>query len=258
MNILLIAVIIVFVIFGIIGYRRGLLGVLFNLFSWIFIALFVVVVNPFIYSFIMDNTSWKNTISSSAQTYVDSTIERAVGSAPSSISPGNGTPQASDVENAISQYGITLPKAMASEVVSDITNSIKNATGSVTEEVSNQTNQIKNNIVASVGNTLATYIIRGISCLIAFVIAKVICWIVYAIIKRIQSLPVIRGVTSWIGFLLGLVKGLLITWLFMFIVSITTGTSFGQYFLPMIEGNSFLLYLYQNNMLVTLFHYFFG
>ena len=80
----------------------------------------------------------------------------------------------------------------------------------------------------------------------------------YAIIKYVQDLPVVKGVTSWLGLILGLVKGLLVTWLFMFIVSITTATSFGQYFIPMIEENVFLRFLYENNMLITAFHYFFG
>ena len=254
MNILFIAVIIVFIIFGIIGYVKGLFGVLFNLFSWIFIALFVVVVNPFIYTFIVDNTSWKTSITTSVQTYVDGTIDNATSSLGGNTSPNNGSPQASDVENAMSQYGITLPKAITKDVVSDVMDGVNGTVSSIGD----QATQFKNNIVSSVSNTIATYIIRGLACLIAFVIAKIICWIVYAIIKYVQDLPVVKGVTSWLGLILGLVKGLLVTWLFMFIVSITTATSFGQYFIPMIEENVFLRFLYENNMLITAFHYFFG
>ena len=131
MNILFIAVIIVLIIFGIIGYVRGLFGALFNLFSWIFIALFVIVVNPFIYNFIVDNTGWKATISDSAQTYIDGTIERTVGSAGTNISPNNGTPQSGDVENALSQYGITLPNSVSQEVVSDVMDSVNNTVSGV-------------------------------------------------------------------------------------------------------------------------------
>lgn len=258
MSILLVAVIAVIVIFAIIGYVKGLLGVLFNIFSWIFIAFFVIVTNPYIYSFIVANTNWASSISSSAKTYVDSTIEKTVGSSGNAISNSTiNNANEGSIEKFLSDNGITLPDTLSSDVISDVTDSIKDSAGGVISDASNQVSQVKNNIVTGVADTVASYIIRGVACLIAFVIAKIICWIVYAIIKYVQDIPVIHGVCSWIGMLLGAVKGFFITWLFMFIVSITAQTAFGQYFIPMIEKSAFLTFLYENNLLITLFYYFF-
>ena len=256
MSILLIAVIALIVIFAIIGYVKGLLGVLFNIFSWIFIAFFVIVTNPYIYTFIVQNTGWAGSISNSAKTYVDSTIDKTVGSTIGNV-PSNSSASTNDIEDFLSKNGITLPEVLSSDVVSDVTNSLKDTTNGAISDASNQVTQVKDSIVTGVADTVASYIIKGISCLIAFVIAKIICWIVYAIIKHVQDMPIIHGVCSWIGMFLGVIKGLFITWLFMFIVSITTATSFGQYFMPMIEKSTFLTYLYENNLLITLFYYFF-
>ena len=258
MSILLIAVIAVIVIFAIIGYVKGLLGVLFNIFSWIFIAFFVIVSNPYIYAFIVQNTGWANTISGSAKTYVDSTIEKAVGSSGNAVSNANiNDVNEGSIEKFLAENGITLPDSLSTDVVSDVSSSIKDSANGIIGDASNQVTQLKDNVVNGVADTVTSYILRGVACLIAFVIAKIICWIVYAIIKHLQDLPIIHGVTSWIGMLLGVVKGFFITWLFLFIVSITASTSFGQYFIPMIEKSSFLTYLYENNLLITLFYYFF-
>ena len=259
MSILLIAVIAVLVIFGIIGYVKGLLGVLFNIFSWIFIVFFVIVTNPYIYSFLVENTSWANTISSSAKSYIDGKIEGTVNTSMQNVMPNSSSevPNTNDIEKFLSDNGITLPKSLSSDVVNDVSDSIKESTNGVVEDAKNQAVQIKDSVVTGVTNTVASYILKGIACLIAFVIAKIICWIVYAIVKYVQELPIIHGACSWIGMILGVIKGLFITWIFMFIVSITTATSFGQYFLPMIQKSTFLTFLYENNLLITLFYYFF-
>lgn len=254
MSVLLIAIIIVIVIFAIIGYRNGLLGILFNIFSWIFVVLFVIIVNPYIYDYIVQNTSWQSSISSSARSFVDGEVERTVGSTDISNTPvGGGDVKPSEVNDTLSQYGITVPK----EMLSDITSDVGNAISSTVNDASNSVTQVKNNVVNGIAETVSSYIIRGVACLIAFLIAKIICWIVYAIIKFAQDAPVVHGVTSFLGMIFGIIKGLFVTWVFFFLVSVTATTKFGQFFLPMITKSQILTFLYENNLVVWLFYYFF-
>ncbi|MCR4611293.1 MAG: CvpA family protein [Lachnospiraceae bacterium] len=254
MSVLLFVVIGVIVLFAILGYRKGLLGILFNIFSWIFIALFVIIVNPYIYNFIVQQTSWQNTISSTTSNYVNGVAEKITGSASGSTqSEGDNSVTSGDIEGFLSQYGVTVPK----DLLNDITNEISNGVDGATNAVSDQVNQVKNSVVSGITNTVTSYILRGLACLIAFVIAKIICMIVYAIVRYLQDAPVIHGICSWIGMVLGAVKGLFITWLFMFVVSLTAATKFGQFFLPMIEKSQFLTFLYENNLIIYLFYYFF-
>lgn len=179
------------IICAIIGYRKGLLGVLYNLLSWIFIAAFVIVLSPYINDYIVNSTSWSQSISDIIRDY-------------------------------ISQHEGVSFLATGSDLVSTVTG----------------------------------YILRGISCLIALIIAKIICRLVYSIIKHVQDVPIIHGICSWIGMVLGLCKGVIITWIFMFIVSITQLTQFGQYFIPMIDKSQLLTFLYNNNLAVTLIDHF--
>ena len=256
MSVLLIAVIAVIIIFAIIGYRRGLLGILFNVFSWIFIALFVLLVNPYIYNFIATHTTWQTTISESTSSFVDDKISEL---APNAIGSGKlaandlGNVNSSDLTDGLSEYGVTLPGNLVEQLVT----SIRSSANEVSSNVTQQATTLKNNVVHGISDTISTYIIRGIACLIAFLIAKIICLVVYTIIRIVQDVPVVHGATSFIGMILGAFKGLLITWLFMYIVSITLTTSFGAFFMPMIAKSTFLSFLYNNNLIEIIIMYFF-
>ncbi len=253
MSILLIAVIIVLVVSAIIGYCRGLLGILFNIFSWVFIAFFVIVMNPYIYDFLVDNTNWQTSIASSTKSFVSDKLNEALPGESSGAVSDMGNVNSTELDDTLSRYGVKLPSSMTDELAGGIRESV----GSVSQSITSGTSAVKESISTGVSETVAKYVMRGIACLIAFVIAKLICIIVMIIIKCLQDAPVVHGITSAIGALVGVVKGLFITWLFMYIVSLTATTSFGAYFIPMINKSRFLTFLNDNNLIVALINYFF-
>ena len=220
MNILLIAVIAVVILFTIIGYRKGLLGILFNIFSWIFIAFFVYAMNPYILDFINEHTTWQASIEAQWGSVLTDKFSQI----------GDSLLEGRFLENGDSLLGGRL---------------LENGDSLLGGLVS----QLGSDISSSVSSYISSYIMKGISCLIAFLIAKIICWIVYAIIKALQKVPVLHGVASVIGALLGAVKGVLITWLFMYIVTLAAATSFGTACLQLISDSSVLTFLYDNNII---------
>lgn len=232
MNILLIVLAVVLLVFAVIGFRRGLLGIVFNLISWIFILVFVMVMNPLIYSFLIEKTSLKTTLDNKVSTYVNREVETRAGNVLSDASISL-TKDSADLANVspemLSEYGISIPESISQTVLDDIVNT-------------------KDKVVVGISSTISTYIIKGISFLIAFLLGKLICFIALKLIKALQEIPILHGICSWLGMTIGLIKGMLLIWLFMYLVSITQMTSFGQFFIAQIESSKVLTFVYQNNL----------
>ncbi len=232
MNILLIVLAVVLLVFAVIGFRRGLLGIVFNLISWIFILVFVMVMNPLIYSFLIEKTSLKTTLDNKVSTYVNREVETRAGNVLSDASISL-TKDSADLANVspemLSEYGISIPESISQTVLDDIVNT-------------------KDKVVVGISSTISTYIIKGISFLIAFLLGKLICFVALKLIKALQEIPILHGICSWLGMTIGLIKGMLLIWLFMYLVSITQMTSFGQFFIAQIESSKVLTFVYQNNL----------
>ncbi len=72
---------------------------------------------------------------------------------------------------------------------------------------------------------------------------------VFAALKIITSLPLVKQGNRLLGFAAGLIQGLLIIWTFLAIVQIAANSTFGMQMLPMIEKSVPLSFLYKNNLI---------
>ena len=65
----------------------------------------------------------------------------------------------------------------------------------------------------------------------------------------IAKLPVLRMMNRFLGFLAGLIQGLLIVWTIFLFSEIFYATSWGEWIHTMMETNEYVKYLYDNNIL---------
>ena len=65
----------------------------------------------------------------------------------------------------------------------------------------------------------------------------------------IAKLPILHQVNEIAGLLIGTIEGLINVWIGFIILNIFYDTSWGSIVLAMVHENSFLLALYENNML---------
>ncbi len=101
-----------------------------------------------------------------------------------------------------------------------------------------------------------TYTAGDMVGLLPMIIAIVVLSIIYAIIKLIFSpakliakLPLVSGVDKVLGVVIGALEVVLIFWILCCLLKYTDIAPLEQYVAPMINGNSFLASLSQNNLL---------
>jgi len=122
-----------------------------------------------------------------------------------------------------------------------------------------------NLIFVSLVLTLVFMIYRGyvatgsFASLIPMIIAIVVLSIVYAIIKLVFSpaklvakLPLVKSVDKILGVVIGALEVVLIYWILGCVLKYTDIAPLEQFVVPMINGNSLLANLYQNNLLDNL------
>ena len=91
---------------------------------------------------------------------------------------------------------------------------------------------------------------------IAFVITFLILSIVFGVISQvfhiIEKLPVIEEANKGLGAALGFAKGLVLVWIGFSFVALNAMSDFGQQIIAMVYESPLLVYIYENNFVLTL------
>ena len=254
MNIVFVAVLLILVFCAINGWRKGLLGMIYGLVSWVFLLVFVIWANPFIDNYLRERTSLPETM--------QQTVEQAISDKAAEV-----TENASEgAQDGMEEFLAELPEPFRGVLTDLLAQSGESASDGQMESQSQgqqsqegqasdaQTpqDQTAQSIQGAVAQQLVDYAIRGIAILIAFVVAQLIVWLVGNIISAVGDAPVINGINGLLGFLAGAVQGFLYVWILMYLVALTGVTAFSQQIITYIYQNSFLVYLYQHNAVMAI------
>ena len=94
--------------------------------------------------------------------------------------------------------------------------------------------------------------IQGVAYIIVFVLILIATRFVFIAFKIVDKLPLIGGINRAIGAVAGFVKGMVIVWIVFACVAMTVTTSFGQEIVQAIYASPLLIWLYENNLILTL------
>lgn len=89
-----------------------------------------------------------------------------------------------------------------------------------------------------------------ISFILIFVGSLIVFSIVKAVVKSITSLPIINSVDKALGFVLGVVKGVIFIYVVFLFVSLLSGAEFMQWFVDALNSSKLALWLYNNNLIL--------
>lgn len=247
MNIVFVGVLLILVFCTINGWRKGLLGMIYGLISWVFLLVFVIWANPFIDSYLRERTSlpekMQQTVEQALSEKTEEVAENATQGAPGGdgrISVRTAGAFSRSPHGSFDADGVSGPGAAGSERQTQGT------------QAQNGQEQAAQSIQGAVAQQLVDYAIRGIAILIAFVVAQLIVWLVGNIISAVGDAPVISGINGLLGFLAGAVQGFLYVWILMYLVALTGATAFSQQIITYIYQNAFLVYLYQHNAVMAI------
>lgn len=204
---IIIIVVILLCIFD--GYRKGLVGMLFSIVSFIIsVILAFALFNP-VASLIKNNTE------------LDENIQTAIIT--------NFTSEDSSEDNG-------------SENLPDV----------ITNYIEKTANDIKNSSIESVAVNISDTCVNGLSFFGIFLVARIVLFIISKVANLIAELPLLKQVNKAGGFLIGIIKGLLIVYIVFAIISFLAPVFEGSQLYSVINESFIGNFMYDNNLLFKL------
>ncbi|MCR5543895.1 MAG: CvpA family protein [Eubacterium sp.] len=234
---------------SIIGFRRGLFKTLFGFLALIITIGLTYVLNPIVTSYIIDNTEIDEYIENRVYSKLESDINRRVAEsfkdsgvttdlkALTAEETGRIMEENPDKATQIQLIeGLNLPKGIRNNIIENNNDEMYNTLGITTfyKYISSYAARLVVNALAFVGTLIAIRLIL----LLINIIGNIM----------IEEVEILKGVDRTGGLLLGLGVGFMIVWIFLIIANIAFGSAFDG----MIEGNAILQKINDTNILMKI------
>lgn len=118
------------------------------------------------------------------------------------------------------------------------------------EKANNEINDTKNGIQDGVAVRIAEEIIYAMSYIIIFIIIKIIAIILTIVAKIVEKLPVFQQINDIGGAICGLIQGVIIVYITISIISITSPLMKDSNVIKQIEESHIGKYIYNNNAFI--------
>ena len=226
-------VLLAFCILGVIrGACKGLVRMAVSMVFLVLVFVLASVINPYVSSFIRDNTKLYRTFAESCSDMIEDRMEEA----------GDALTLNAQVQ-IIDE--LPLPKTVKDGL-------LKNNTAMSYKKLS--ADKFADYVAAYVGNLL----LCAVAFLLSFVLALILMQIFLHVTDLLTALPVISQINFAGGALLGFVWAMIFIGLFFILASLLSGTGFGQMVQAAVQESASVRWFYDHNMLWLLIEVFLG
>ena len=210
----------------IMGFRKGFVKEIVSVFFMLISFLLVWAVNPYVNTFVKEYTPVYDTIQDRCQTLVSEQI-------------GNKKTLDKEEQNQVME-NMELPDLLKNALVENNTAETYRylAVSTFTEYIS---------------DSLAVMAVNGISFLISFVLSAAVIKLLGFILNVLTKLPVINGINKIAGAAVGGIKCIIFIWIAFLVLTLLCNTTLGQQGMALIQQDSFLNFLYSQNVFVKVF-----
>lgn len=217
MNYLLIIVCVVLAVSTLGGYRKGFMKTVFELISWILVLVICNVATPKVADFFIEETS------------IDEAITRVITMELNEMFP----------ESDIAIIEQSIPEEM--RVV-----------------LFGEEGSLRDSLMASgealIGASSIVYTVVSVfSFVVVVAVARILIIMINLVLGVATKLPVIGSVDKWLGIVCGGVKGLLICWMILAVVSAFALTGANTEWAAYITQSQFLTWLQERNFILNMF-----
>lgn len=227
MNWLLILLLVVTILSVIAGYYRGFVRTAISMVFMILVLILSGWLSPYIGKALEEHTPVAEGIHDACRNMVAEMLEEQSGS----IS-ANGEMEQQELLNMLG-----LPAELLGGVLS--TEQLQTGQEEVIQVFAEQTADVLTNLAVDA---------------IVFLVSFAAAWIVVCIVRRVADifteLPVLGFVNRVCGGVLGMIRALFWVWIFFLVLTVFSGTEWGNFCLQAIREDSVLLFLYRNNLIL--------
>lgn len=219
MNLLLIGCLLVVIICAAVGYKRGLVKVLFSLISFLLIMLVVGIISPVIGNVLQEKTSLHQTISGKCMEVVQE------------WNVAGDSESAEGRLQLIDQY--QFPDSIKQYLKEDTA-----------------LTALETDFTSYISGKMADLVMDAIAYVIAFIVVWIAFRIIAGVLDLVAKLPVLRSLNHLGGVIAGCAQGVLIIWIFFLVVTVFCTSSWGNWCMEMIAQSEILTYIYDKNIIL--------
>lgn len=222
-------IIVIFVINIIKGWKNGLILSFFNTASFIVAGAIAKIYHPWISKYIMENSMIFLKVQASIGQRFQTAINRQA------------------VDGGILGNGnifevLKFPKVVESLFMKS-------------EPIKEASTRAMEGVYSYLSDILARMFIDFISILIVFFVVKILLWIIGHLLHKIAKLPVLNQFNHLGGFVFGFLKGLLIVFIFLAMITPFTTMMDTNIFIEGLESSIIAKILYNNNPIIRMIQY---
>ena len=222
MDILLIVVLLILAGFGLHGYLRGLVRVLFSLVAVFLTIVLATAITPYVAHFLQTQTPLYDTVKEKCVDYLQSAVE-------------DGMQQETQGQEMSMVFGIKMPEELQKLF---------------TEPAVGPGGLIENTgVYEKAGDFVAAQVVQRLAWVFSFVLILALLSVVVHFLDILAKLPVLKNINRIGGLAVGLLEGLIVVWILFLAVFLCQGTEFGREMMDTIQGNAFLRLINDNNVL---------
>ncbi len=227
---LLVVVLVILAGFGLHGYIRGMVRVVFSLLAVFLTIGFATLLTPYIFEFFQTQTPLYDTIQEKCTEYLQDRAEEVL------YQEKEKTDSKRKKKNELTILGIKAPKELQDFLAE---NSAEQAV-----DLFQNTGLYK-----KVGKFLAEQILQRGAWVLSFILISIAMMILIHLLDLVSKLPGVNGINHLGGLAIGLVQGLVVVWILFLFVILIQDSEWGQQMLNSIQENFFLKLLYENNII---------
>lgn len=254
MNILTGIVIVIFLLFMIRGYRRGLIKSLASVISLVASLALVSFVTPYVSQFLQEQTPVYTYVMERCQESFTVTLDEAdEKTAESETEEGDVSLKKGNNNDAVGNVAGTISSQLQKNAIEELPlpSVLKNLL------IRNNTEKIYKDLAVNSFNDyvpkfMANLIMNIISFVVTWLIVASFIWLAVMTLDVIANLPIIHGVNQMLGLVLGAGQALVIVWIAFLAITVFASTAIGKQLMEMIEKNVLLNQLYNGNVFLKL------
>ena len=254
MNILTGIVIVIFLLFMIRGYRRGLIKSLASVISLVASLALVSFVTPYVSQFLQEQTPVYTYVMEKCQESFTVTLDEAdEKTAESETEEGDVSLKKGNNNDTVGNVAGTISSQLQKNAIEELPlpSVLKNLL------IRNNTEKIYKDLAVNSFNDyvpkfMANLIMNIISFVVTWLIVASFIWLAVMTLDVIANLPIIHGINQMLGLVLGAGQALVIVWIAFLAITVFASTAIGKQLMEMIEKNVLLNQLYNGNVFLKL------
>lgn len=217
-----------------IGYKRGMIKTVFSICS-VIVAIFLAIwISPYIANWMQKNESIMNFF-----------IEKT-----------NNIMELEEVDLSASDLtwieALPLPESIQKSVKDTIESLLIEDNSSEDVISKNELSSKQKKLDQSLRKHFAIFMIKAVAFVISFFVCCIFLYIISKVLNLISYLPIVHQVNQLLGLVCGLIQGFLVLWILCIVLTPFSGTEFGLQIMKEVSENSFLSFIYNNNLLLKL------